>query len=682
MTVSDKLEALVFNAWWTWRPEVLELFERLNPDSFREARNNPLTALRTAGERVLNDDRFAADVHTAYDALQQYLNRPSAFEEAPHTAYFCMEYGLHESLPFYSGGLGILAGDHLKATSDLGLPFTAVGLLLRDGYFKQHFTPDGEQRARHEPALDPEEHPFTLETNDEGSPLVVLVPVGEAVVHLQAWKLQLGRTPLYLLDADFDANPPEFRGLTRKLYQGGVKNRLRQELLLGIGGKKLLALLNISPNLYHMNEGHCAFLTLELLREQLEGGFTIKEAEDITRNQCVFTTHTPVLAGHDRFSTGLFSAETEGLRRDLGLSRRELRSYGSIDSEASKDSDFFMTVLALRLSRQANGVSRLNGKIARNQWEILHGQNHVAPIDYITNGVHLPTWTAPHARAFLNERFGNWIEAQDDPAFWKSVNELSDEELWRYRSALRELLIRFVSGHTKRQSLQQQPALDPEALTIGFARRFATYKRALLLFSDEERARRLFTNRDRPIQLLYAGKAHPADEGGKALIKRIYELSCRDGFRGRLVFLENYNMEVGRQLVSGCDVWLNNPRPPMEASGTSGQKVTVHGGLNVSILDGWWPEGYDGENGWAFGNGAQTEAGADEQDRADAQALYNVLEKDVIPCFYDRGEDGLPHQWIARMRSAIRTLPAQFSAARMVRDYARQMYQPEAVEAW
>ena len=681
MTVHDKLEALAYNAWWTWHPEVRQLFERLNPSVFADTRHNPLAALRNAQPDILEDSAFAADVDTAYDALTEYLEAPPQVEDAPHTAYFCMEYGLHESLPFYSGGLGILAGDHAKAASDLGVPFTAVGLLLKEGYFQQHFTADGEQVAQHTPTLDPADHPLTLVSDANNEPIRIEVPIGEGTVHLQAWKLQLGRTEQYLLDADIPENAPEHRALTQRLYQGSVNIRLRQEIILGIGGLRLLRALNISPFLHHLNEGHCAFATLELMREHLENGKTLQEAEEITRSRCVFTTHTPVMAGHDRFSPEVFEQEMEGFRRQLGVSRHELMAYGRIDPD-DKTEPFVMTVLALRLSREANGVSELNGKVARLQWEELRERGTAAPIGHITNGVHLPTWTAPHARAFLNERFGDWQRQGTTPEFWHQVDDLSDAELWQYRSTLRQLLVQFADRHANQQTLPQEPALDPEVLTIGFARRFATYKRATLLFDDVERARRLFTNADRPIQMLYAGKAHPADEGGKAFIRKIYQMSREEGFRGRLVFLENYNMNIGRRLIAGCDVWLNNPRPPMEASGTSGQKVTVHGGLNVSILDGWWPEGYNGRNGWAIGSPSGAEAMDKElRDKSDAQALYHVLEEEVIPCFYDRDEEHLPRQWIARMREAIRTLPAEFSAKRMVRDYVENIYRPVEVQA-
>lgn len=679
MTTREKLDALAANMWWSWNPEVLDLFRRLNPEAFRQSRNNPLPALRQADASTLEEPGFISDVDEAYEALQQYLQRASVFDDPPQVAYFCMEYGLHESMPTYSGGLGILAGDHAKTASDLGVPFTAVGLLLREGYFRQHFDAHGTQLADHT-MLDPEQHPLKLVTGDhDGAPLTVTVHLGHQPLHLQAWQLDLGRTTLYLLDTDFDANPEHLRGLTRRLYQGGNVVRIQQEIILGIGGLRMLRAIGAEADVYHMNEGHCAFLTLELMRELKDEGLTREEAEDRIRAETIFTTHTPVIAGHDRFAPHLFNEQMGAFREQLGLSEHELLAYGRVNPGDGAE-HFTMTVLGLKLARQANGVSALNGHVARQQWHQLYLDRELdeVPIGHITNGIHLPTWTAPHARAFLNERFGDWLTRRTDPAFWAQVDELSDEELWRYRSTLRRILIEYAREHAAQQSLPQTPQLDPEALTIGFARRFATYKRAPLLFHDPDRAIRLLSQADRPVQVLYAGKAHPADEPGKALIRRIFEMSQHEAIQGRVVFLENYDMEVGRMLISGCDVWLNNPRRPMEASGTSGQKISVHGGLNVSILDGWWPEGYNGENGWPIGDEVDEPLEQHVLDARDAEALYSVLENEVVPTFFDRGDDGIPHKWVAHMRAAIRTLPHQFSSARMVTDYVEQMYrQPE-----
>ena len=683
MTTRDKLDALAANLWWSWHPEARDLFRRLNPDAYRAAGNSPAAALREAHEAELHDDGFAADVDRIYRAFEADLARDPFDPDAPRTAYFCMEYGLHESIPLYSGGLGILAGDHAKTASDLGLPFTAVGLFLRDGYFEQRFRPDGYQRDEHH-TLDPGLHPLTLVTDDDGAVLTVTVHLGTTPVEVQAWRIDLGRTTMYLLDLDVEGNPEHVRELTWRLYQGGHEGRIQQEIVLGVGGVRLLRALGHEPEVFHANEGHCAFLMLELLRERLDAGLARPDAEAEVRAQCVFTTHTPVPAGHDHFEPGLFNTAMAGLRQQLGFSEDDLLAYGRVDP-GDAAARFTMTVLGLKLARGANGVSKLNGKVARQQWKGLYPDRTQpeVPIGHITNGVHLPTWMALEARRFLAKRLGaDWWTRRHDEATFAPLADVPAAELWGYRARLRQRLIDFVLDHTAHQTLPQQPELDAETLTVGFARRFATYKRAPLIFTDLERARALFADADRPIQLLYAGKAHPDDEGGKAFIQRIFELSQQDGFRGHVVFLENYNMKVGRMLVSGCDVWLNNPRRPLEASGTSGQKVTLHGGLNLSVLDGWWPEGYDGANGWAIGpeptGVLDMEKDVAAEDAQDAAALYEQLETSVIPAFYDRDADGLPRAWIERMRHAMTTLPAAFSAQRMLIDYLQTMYHAPA----
>ncbi len=680
MTTKEKLEALASNLWWSWNPEAIQLFSRLNPEAFRSSTNSPLAALRAADTALFDDDAFAGDVDRQYERLQQYMNAPRRYGDADKTAYFCMEYGLHESLPIYSGGLGILAGDHAKAASDQGLHFTTIGLLVRDGYFTQQFTDEGRQRELHVD-FDPEQQPMHLVRKEDGEPVAVTVHIGREPVELQAWHVAVGRTDLFLLDSDLPSNPDHLRPLTRKLYQGDHRTRLRQEIVLGIGGVRLLRALGREAEVYHMNEGHCAFLTLELLRERMEAGASKEDAEAWVRDHCVFTTHTPVMAGHDRFDPNTLSADMETLREALGLSGYDLLSYGRVTPEDPTET-FTMTVLALKMSRQANGVSALNGEVARRQWQHLYRVDDSAevPIGHITNGIHLPTWASPIAHSFLNEHFGDWLGRRMDPAFWQQVGELSDEELWKYRSRLRAALVDFARQKVAEQSMPMTSTLDPNVLTIGFARRFATYKRAPLLFLDLERAVRLFERAEGPIQMLYAGKAHPADEEGKAFIHAIFKLTQHPSFSGKLVFLENYNMEVGRALVSGCDVWLNNPRRPMEASGTSGQKVSVHGGLNLSILDGWWPEGYNGKNGWTIGQDASANyMDPEEQDLQDSTFLYETLENDVIPLFYDRGADGIPHGWIERVREALVTLPYAFSAERMVADYIEQIYATDPV---
>ena len=681
LTPRDKLESIAINLWWSWDPEARSLFRRLNPEVFRAADNNPQAALATAKDDVLRDPAFQEDVDAVYARYRDYMERDPQVEEAPEIGYFCMEYGLHESMSLYSGGLGVLAGDHAKAASDLGLPFTAIGLFLREGYFKQSFNANGWQESTY-PVLDPAKHPVSLVTKRGGDPLTVPVHVGTRTLQVRAWKVALGHTDLYLLDTDFDANPEEYRPLTRRLYQGGDHERIRQELVLGIGGLRMLRTLGVEPDVYHANEGHCAFLMLELLRERLDAGDALEDAEDWVRAHSVFTTHTPVMAGHDHFEPDLFTEAMAGFRDQIHLSNHDLLGYGRVHPD-DPDETFTMTVLGLKLSHAANGVSELNGHVARQQWQDLYPDRPLdeVPIDAITNGVHLPTWTAGPARDFLSDHIGADLTQTQDPDDWNDLAELSDKTLWEHRCRHREHLLDYVTAKVQEQSLPMHPDLDPDALTIGFARRFATYKRAPLIFRDRERARALFTNPDRPVQLLYAGKAHPADDAGKRFIQRIYDISQAEGFEGKVIFLEGYDMEMGRMLVSGCDIWLNNPRRPLEASGTSGQKIAAHGGLNLSVLDGWWPEGYNGQNGWAIGpepTGDYGTADPEVQDEQDAASLYRQLEESVIPTFYDRNDDGLPTDWIDMMRDAMTGLPAPFSAKRMVLDYMEEMYRTGA----
>ena len=675
LSTREQLQILSRNLWWSWHPEALSLFKRLNRDAFKASGNNPLVALNLAKYDVLNDTQVQAEVDAVYRQFTEYMEAPGGQEAAPKTAYFCMEYGLHESLPLYSGGLGILAGDHTKAASDVGLPLTAVGLFLRDGYFRQYFDDEGVQHDDY-PAIDSTQHPVELATDANGNQIDVVVHIGHREVHLRAWKLCVGKTNLYLLDTDFSANPFDLRFLTRRLYQGDRSTRIQQEIILGIGGIRLLRALGESFDVYHMNEGHCAFLTLEMMREHMASGQSRENAEQEVRKKCVFTTHTPVIAGHDRFEAGLFSYSMQQFRESLGLSEYDLLSYGRVNPHDGQE-EFTMTVLGLKLSRKANGVSKLHGVVARHQWNHLYPEcaPEDVPITHITNGVHLPTWASPASRSFLDVNLGSWEKDREKQVTWDRLDQVSDKAIWEYRIRLRAGLIAFVNDHIRTQTMSQTANLDREALTIGFARRFATYKRAPLLFSDLERITELFKNTDRPIQVIYAGKAHPQDDGGKEFIQQIFELSHRPEFNGRLIFLENYNMEIGRKLISGCDVWLNNPRRPMEASGTSGQKVAIHGGLNLSIPDGWWPEGYDGTNGWSIGDNASHEyEDPSIQDPRDALLLYEMLEKQVVPLFYKRNGSDRPDEWIQMIRSAMKGLTYSFSAHRMIKDYIKQIY--------
>ncbi|MEM8484183.1 MAG: alpha-glucan family phosphorylase [Bacteroidota bacterium] len=680
MSIKDKLNELAGNLWWSWNPAAQALFSQLNPEVFKSTDQNPVAALQAADATVLKDAAFQAEVEKVYEDFTSYMNTKTSYADAPAVTYFCMEYGFHESLPLYAGGLGILAGDHTKAASDLGLPFTAIGLFLRDGYFQQYFDAAGMQQEKYT-RLDPEKHPISLVRDEDGNPLRVTVHLAKAPLQLQAWRINLGRNHVYLLDSDFDANPSEFRSLTCRLYQNGRAVRIQQEIILGIGGIRLLRAMGIDTDVYHMNEGHCAFLALELLRESLESGnvlsdYSLKEAEAGVRDQCVFTTHTPVMAGHDRFAPDIFLEQMAAFREQMGFSEHDLLAYGRVNPNDPEES-FTMTVLALNFSRTSNGVSSLHGEVARRQWRHHYADRTVSevPIGQITNGVHVPTWTAPSAQLFLDQNLVGWNEHRSNVAFWEQLDAVSDEDLWAYRNSLRHRLISFVKEKIGSQTLKFEDKLDPEALTIGFARRFAPYKRASLLFEDLEKARALFSDSDRPVQILFAGKAHPANGEGKRLIQQLFEVSRDPAFAGKLIILENYSMEIGRMLVSGTDVWLNNPRRPYEASGTSGQKVPVHGGLNLSILDGWWPEGYNEKNGWAIGHESSADTKDPEiQDAEDVKFLHDALHEQVIPLFYDRNEAGLPLGWIAAMRDAMKTLPAAFSAERMVIDYIDQVY--------
>jgi alpha-glucan phosphorylase-like protein len=676
-----KLSELAHNLWWSWNPECLDLFRELNPWAFQQSPRNPLASLADPSSGIVQGPRFQERVDHVFDRFRTYMDSPGACADAPPVAYLCMEFGLHETLPFYSGGLGILAGDHLKAASDLGLRFTAVGMFVREGYVHQQFDSSAWQQDLY-PSILPDETVLELARAESGDPIVVSVDLGAETIHLRAWTVPVGRSRLYLLDSDFDANPDELRQITRRLYQGGRPFRIRQEMVLGVGGVRLLRALGTPFDVLHMNEGHCAFAAFELLRENLDSGEPLYAAEESVRSGCVFTTHTPVRAGHDQFVPDLFDEVAAPLAGKLGMSVRDLRRYGQLYPDDDL-AEFNMTVLALRLSRAANGVSKLNGEVARKQWQELFPDRPVedVPIGHVTNGIHVPTWMARPART-LATRLGGSLDSLSDDELWLRVKDLSDEELWEYRTVLRRRLVDFVYGRLETSSLPQMCQLDPEALTIGFARRFAPYKRAPLLFADMEQAAELFALSDRPIQMIYSGKAHPSNDFGKGFIQQIYRVAQKEPFRGRVIFLENYSMYVSRYMISGCDVWLNNPRRPMEASGTSGQKVSMHGGLNLSVLDGWWPEGFDGSNGWRIGADA-TSSVIDEavQDHDDALALFDTLRNQVIPAFYTRNEKGIPSRWVSMMRSAMSGLVGEFSAQRMVRDYVQTVYQRQEVPA-
>ena len=691
---------MAHNLWWSWNPRAQEIFHELSPLTWEATNHNPVAVLAQFSETEfrahLGDRDFLDRLISVLRSFEEYMRTKPHFSNKKQTgdekdapvAYFCAEFGLHECLPFYSGGLGVLAGDHMKSASDLGLPLVGIGLFYRQGYFQQHVDTNGDQHESY-PTTNPSVVPVELVRDAEGKPLICSVGIANGVVHFQGWKINIGRCHAYLLDTDVPENEEHFRGLTALAYGGDINTRIRQEIVLGIGGVRFLRALGIKPSVFHINEGHAAFLTFELLREQLAHGLSRKNAEQAVRELCVFTTHTPVPAGHDRFPADLIEFTLRPLADWMKVTSAELMAYGQSPSTKEKN-EFVMTILGLKLSRASNAVSRKHGEISRVMWsDLFRGPDKLKnPLGYITNGVHIPSWTSRTTWEFWERHNSHkWKEHFNDPKFWQHVadpNIISDEELWALRYELRRELIEFV-----RMSARLQRAvggvggeealfhlLSFDALTIGYARRFAPYKRAPLIFSDRVKAQMLFDDPARPIQIIYAGKAHPRDGEGKDYIRQVIDMTHQHPFFGKVIFLENYDMNVARHLVSGCDVWLNTPRRPLEASGTSGQKVAINGGMHLSILDGWWDEAYNGKNGWAIGGKSDEKLSQEEIDRSDAEALYNVLSNDVIPTFYQRDKTGIPRKWVARVRNAMRSIVPVYNTHRMVSEYVKKYYFP------
>ncbi len=690
------LHRLARNLWWTWTPPAQDIFSRLSEQKWRSSNHNAVAVLNAISHQELRarlcDRDFFEDVEEVLAQFSAYVEKRDTWWAAQTkgrtgdlVAYFSAEFGLHECLPVYSGGLGVLAGDHTKSASDLGVPFAGISLFYRNGYFQQSIAPDGWQHESY-PLLDPEHLPVELVTDAEGKPVQVSVEIGHSTVVVQAYRVAVGRAVIYLLDTNRPENELHHREITARVYGGDSTTRIMQEIVLGIGGVRMLRALGLAPTVFHMNEGHSAFLTLELLRERIAGGEAVHDAEAGVRRQCVFTTHTPVPAGHDRFTADLLEFTLPKFRERLGLDMATLMGYGR--EHATDDAQpFTMTVLALRMSRHANAVSALHGDVSREMWQHLFASPSVAevPIGHVTNGVHMLGWMAHRTRTFWHKHLGDkWIYYLKNKAIWAQVSDpelVPDEEIWALRYGLRRDLIEYVRRMSKQQFVRagadydnvQDELLNPDVLTIGFARRFATYKRAPLVFSDFQRIAELINNADRPVQFVYAGKAHPRDDEGKRFIQQVIGHTKNPAFFGKVMFIENYDINVARHLISGVDVWLNTPRRPMEASGTSGMKILIHGGLNLSILDGWWREGYNGANGFAIGHDGQA-ADAAQQDADDAASLYDVLEQQVIPEFYDRDEAGIPRRWIERIRSSMVTLIPQFNTDRMVSEYTSNYY--------
>jgi starch phosphorylase len=699
-TLQDRLGALARNLWWTWHPEVAALFRELDPVRWRQLGHNPVALLAEFPperlEQRVNEMALRSQVNYAYRRLQEYLRSEDTWGATQTgllrvrpVAYFSAEFGLHESLPIYSGGLGVLSGDHLKSASDLGVPLVAVGLLYSQGYFLQRLDREGWQREE-SLAVDMQQLPLEPALGPDDQPATVRIPTRTGSLAARVWQLQVGRVRLLLLDSGVEGNHPEDRQLTAHLYGGDIRTRIRQELLLGVGGMRALRALGIDLGVLHLNEGHNAFAALEAVRERMAAeGLGFAESAKQVAARTVFTTHTPVAAGHDRFPADLVEEHLGPLRDELRLSREALFDLGRVQRGNAAET-FCMTVLALKLSRRANAVSALHGRVSRAMWVGLwpgRAEEEV-PIGHITNGVHAPSWLAPAMHDLYDRHLGpGWKKHSADPEMWAGIAGVNDGELWETHQVLKARLLEFVRRRLARQRERRgepsaaveeaRQVLSPEALTLGFGRRFATYKRATLLLRMPDRLAGLVNNPLSPVQLLFAGKAHPRDEPGKHLLQEIARLNADPRFAGRVLFIEDYDIDVGRHLVQGVDVWLNTPRRPLEASGTSGQKVVLNGGLNLSVLDGWWAEAYDGANGFAVGRG-EAHVSAEVQDARDAEELFRVLEQEVIPLYYDRDFDGLPRAWIARMKRAIRTLGWRFNSDRMVMDYVRQCYLPAA----
>ncbi len=698
------LDRLARNLRWSWDRPTRDLFAWIDPTRWEAVGHDPMAMLastpRARLEELAGDPSYLGALDRVVHELDAYLAEPRWYGERAAAAtgdvtiggiaYFSPEFGISEALPQYSGGLGVLAGDHLKAASDLGVPIIGIGLFYRHGYFRQSLSVDGWQQERY-PNLDPHSMALTLCTDGSGAPVVVSVDLAGIRTHAQIWRADVGRIRLYLLDTDIDANPDEVRPVTDRLYGGDTEHRLRQEILLGVGGVRALRALGERAQVFHTNEGHAGFLGLERIRELIvDHSLTYAEATEVARAGCLFTTHTPVPAGIDRFPRELIERYFSGWCAECGVSFEELMSLGHRIGEPPEER-FNMAVMGLRLAARSNGVSMLHGEVSRDMfadlWPDVPGNE--VPITSITNGVHGQTWVSPEIDELLTKSVGSqWSSA--GPEDWDNVGALSTADAWSARQVGAERLIGYVRerlrasvldrGYSPSDASWTDEALDPNALTICFARRFATYKRANLLLSQPERLRALLLNPDRPVQFVFAGKAHPADDGGKELIRQIVTFSHDLGIRHRFAFLDDYDMSVARPLYQGADVWLNTPRRPLEACGTSGEKAALNGALNCSILDGWWAEMFTGDNGWAITSAEQVEDLA-RRDHFEADSLFGLLEQQIVPLFFDRGHDGLPHAWVERMKTAWRTLGPQVTAQRMVRDYVTELYEPIARRA-
>jgi starch phosphorylase len=689
-----RLSELAYNLWWTWHPEAARLLGRLDYDLWEMLGHNPIRFLREIKRSRLNQAARDAEYLALYDAVfarfDSYFSQGRLWAVRAHPeltnrpiAYFSMEFGLHEMLPIYSGGLGVLSGDHLKEASDLGLPLVGIGLMYAEGYFSQRITEDGWQESINR-MLNFADLPVLPVNAEDGRRLTIEVEFPDRQVSVQIWEVRVGRVPLYLLDSNVEANAAADRSLTARLYWADLDHRIMQEMLLGIGGVRALRALGYNPSVWHMNEGHAAFLTLERARELVQAGHEFAHAMDATRSHNIFTTHTPVPAGNDEFPLWLVEKHLAAIWPQLKLEREQF--FDLARRRWPEGETFSMGVLALRNSEGRNGVSELHGRLARKMWAFLWPDcpEDRIPITHVTNGVHTSNWMARRVRNLLDAHLGaDWYAHLDEPELWSSLDAIPDDELWAIRLHLKRKLAFYMrervrerwteGGYHPVQVVSSGVLINPYALTIGFARRFATYKRASLILSDMSRLLDMINRPNRPVQIIFAGKAHPADEAGKRLIQQVYREVKRAEVNGRLVFLEDYDINLARYFVQGVDVWMNTPRRPLEASGTSGMKAALNGVLNFSVLDGWWREAFNGQNGWAIGGDEQLDS-SEEQDQEDAESLYSSLEHDIIPLYYERDPKEISHRWLARVKESMKTIIPRFSARRMVKEYVERLY--------
>ncbi len=692
----NRLDQLAVDLWWSWNAEGRSVFRRLDYTLWRETAHNPVRMLsliaRSKIEAAARDPQFLATYDAAIANLESARSAHNTWwaNKHPHAqgrsiAYFSAEFALHQSLPIYAGGLGVLAGDHCKEASDLGVPLIGIGFMYPQGYFHQHVSAEGWQEESYE-RLNWADTAIEKATASDGSPLITAVPIGERTVLVQVWRVHAGRVKLYLLDTDLEENAPWDRELSARLYGGDRETRIQQEIILGIGGVRTLKALGSDPAVFHLNEGHAGFVVLQRIRDLIEEGATFDDALEQIRRTTVFTTHTPVPAGHDAFAFQQVEQHLAGCWGTLGEYRDQFLALGLHDNGSGPQ--FNMTALALRSAGAVNAVSELHGQVTRSMWSPMWPGRPEAeiPVGYITNGVHVPTWIAADLGDLFSRHLGSgWLDRQDDPAQWDAILDIPDEELWAVRQSLRRYLFTFLRERARQRWTIERVGtprvvaagtlLEPEALTIGFARRFTGYKRPELIFNDAERLSRILSSPERPVQIVFAGKSHPADETGKHHLQRVYKRALDPTFGGRIAFVDDYDLHVAHFLVQGCDVWLNNPRKPLEASGTSGMKAALNGVPHLSIGDGWWAEGYNSRNGWLIDGGLQGDD-LEAVDAADAAALYTLLEEHIVPAYYDRDAAGVPHRWLAVVKESIRTVAPRFSARRMVKQYVEGMYAP------